>query len=183
MKQARTVVLLFVACWLGQQAWSAEPSKPSELEVLRKFVGTWDCDVVMKPAVWTPKEVREKAVEVNTMTLDGWFLHGTSKTADGKTLAILMNTYDPVQQKFRIWRFAAGGSCEELSGKWNATTNTLTIMTDLGHGITSTATFHLIDKDHRNYRVVAKDSDGKVYLDIQGTVVRRKQLPDRQMRK
>jgi hypothetical protein len=174
MRQVRTVVLLFAACCVGQQAWPAEPPKPPELEVLRKFVGTWDCKVVMKPAVWTPKEMREKAVEVNETVLDGWFLHGSSKTKDGKTRAILMNTYDPVQKKFRIWRFTPGGSCEELTGKWNETTSTLTIAADLGHGITSTATFHLIDKDHREYRVVAKDSDGKVYLDIQGTVVRRK---------
>ena len=29
------------------------PPKPPELKVLQKFVGTWDCEVVMKPAVWT----------------------------------------------------------------------------------------------------------------------------------
>jgi hypothetical protein len=174
MKRMTAVLLLFATSCLDQQAWPAEPSKPPELEVLRQFVGVWECKVVMNPAVWTPKEVREEAVEVNDMALAGWFLRGSSKTKDGKTRAMLMNTYDPVQKKFRIWRFTPGGSCEELTGEWNETTSTLTIVSDLGHGITSTAAFHLIDKDHREYRVVAKDSDGKVYLDIQGTVVRRK---------
>jgi hypothetical protein len=174
MIRMMTVLLLCAACWLDQQACAVEPSKPPELEVLRKFVGTWDCKVVMKPAVWTPKEMQEESVEVNEMALDGWFLHGSSKTKDGRTRAILLNTYDLVQKTFRIWRFAPGGSCKELTGEWNETTSTLTIVSDLGHGITSTATFHFIDEDHRECHVVAKDSDGKVYLDIQGTVVRRK---------
>ena len=149
-------------------------SKPPELKVLERFVGTWDCDAAMKPAVWTPKELREKTVEVNELVMDGWFLKGSSKTQDGKTTAILMNTFDPVQKKFRIWRFAPGGSCEELTGRWDEATSTLTITTDLGNGVTSKAAFHLIDKDHREYHVVAKDGDGKVYLDVHGTLTRRK---------
>lgn len=151
-----------------------QPPKPPELKVLERFVGTWDGDVVMKPAVWTPKEVREKTVEVNELVMDGWFLQGSSKTRDGKTHAILMNTFDPVQKTFRIWRFVPGGSCKELSGKWDEATSTLTITSELGNGITSKAAFHLIDKDHREYHVVAKDGDGKVYLDMHGTVTRRK---------
>lgn len=150
------------------------PSKPPELKVLERFVGTWDCDAVMKPAVWTPEEVREKSVEVNELVLDGWFLHGSSKTQDGKTRATLMNTYDPVQKKFRVWRFAPGGSCTELTGRWDEATSTLTVTTDLGNGITSKEAFHLIDKDRREYHVVAKDGDDKVYLDIHATVTRRK---------
>ncbi len=150
------------------------PPKPPELKVLERFVGTWDCTVVIKPAVWTPKEKREKSVEVNEMTLDGWFLHGTSKTTDDKTNASLMNTFDPVKKEYRIWRFTRGGSCKEMTGQWDEATTTLTITTDLGQGITQKANFHLIDTDHREYHVVAKDGDGKVYLDVRGTVTRRK---------
>lgn len=148
-------------------------SKPPQLEVLERFVGTWDCKVIMKPSLWTPKEVRARTVEVNELALDGWFLQGASKDRDGKTNAILMNTYDPVQKKYRIWRFVSGGSCEELVGQWDEATTTLTITTNLGHGITSRATFHVIDKDHREYHVSAKDDDGNVYLDIHGTLTRR----------
>jgi len=174
MKLIQFAMLLLVACCLGQTASSAEPAKPAELKVLERFVGTWDCEIVIKPAIWTPEEKREKAVEVNEMSLDGWFLHGSSKTTTGKTNAILMNTYDTAQKKYRIWRFAPGGSCEELTGQWDEATSTLNITTDLGNGITSKAGFHLIDKDHREYHIVAKDSDGKVYMDIQRTVTRRK---------
>jgi hypothetical protein len=174
MKRLAIPILAAATCCLGLQSSAAEPTKPPELKLLEKFVGTWDCEVVVKPAVWTPKEKREKSVEVNEMSLDGWFLHGTSKTTDGKTNAILMNTYDPAKKEYRIWRFTSGGSCEEMTGKWDEATATLTIATELGHDVTQTAAFHLIDKDHREYHVVAKDSDGKVYLDVQATVTRRK---------
>lgn len=168
------IILLSAVCCLSQQTLAAELPIPPELKVLERFVGTWDCEVVTESAIWTPKEVREKSVEVNEMVLDGWFLQGCSKTLDGKTNAILMNTYDPAQKKYRFWRFLAGRSCEELSGQWDEATSTLTITTDLGRGITQKAAFHVIDKDHREYHVAAKDSNGKVYLDIHGTVTRRK---------
>jgi hypothetical protein len=169
----RNTALFVAICCLGQQAWAADSPKPPELNVLEKFVGVWDCEIITKPAVWTPDEKREKAVEVNEMALDGWFLHGCSKTRDGKTIAILMNTYDPTQKKYRIWRFVGHG-CEELTGSWDEKTNTLTITADAGHGITTKAAFRIIDQDHREYRVVAKDGDGKVYMDIEGKVTRRK---------
>ncbi len=173
MKRIAVVVSLFVVGCLGHNSWAAEPPRPPELSVLEKFLGTWDCEIVTKPAIWTPTEQREKAVEVNEMASDGWFLHGCSKAPDGKTLAVVMNTYDPVRKQFHFWRFA-GRSCEELDGQWNEATSTLTITTDHGNGITTTAAFHVIDKDHREYRIRAKDGDGKVYLDIHGIVTRRK---------
>ena len=170
----RIVIGLWIAASAAVALGDEGPPKPPELNVLERFVGTWDCEVVMKPAVWTPEEKREKAVEVNELALDGWFLHGSSKTRDGRTNAILMNTYDPVQKKYRLWRFTPGGSCEELNGQWDEATTTLAITTNLSNGVTSKATFHVIDKDRREYHVLAKDGDGKVYLDIQGTVTRRK---------
>jgi hypothetical protein len=172
MYRIAIAVLSSVSC-LGQQAPAAEPPKPLELKVLEKFVGTWDCEIVTKPAVWTPKESQDKAVEVNEMTMDGWFLHGCSKTPDGKTLLVMMNTYDPAAKKFHFWRFAGRG-CEEMDGRWDDLTSTLTITTDQGNGITTTAAFHVIDKDRREYHVTAKDGDGKIYLDIHGAVTRRK---------
>jgi hypothetical protein len=176
MNRTAILVLLAFLC-PGHKALPAEPAKPAELKVLERFVGAWDCEVVMRPALWTPKEVREKSVEINEMALDGWFLQGLSTTRNGTTNAILMNTYDSTEKKYRVWRFLPGGSCEELSGQWDEATSTMTITTDLGQGITQTAAFHLIGKDHREYQVTAKDSEGRVYLDVHGKVTRRKQPP------
>ena len=173
MRRVGIAVGLLVMRWLAEQTSAAEPPKPPELKVLEKFVGTWDCEIVTKPAVWTPKERHDQAVEVNEMTAEGWFLHGCSKTPDGKTVLVMMNTYDPVRKKYHFWRFAGQG-CEELDGQWDEATSTLTITTDHGNGVTTTAAFHVIDRDHREYQITAKDGDGKLHLDIHGTVTRRK---------
>jgi hypothetical protein len=174
--RVRTIIgfCVFVGAAVAAALGDEGPSKPPELKVLERFVGAWDCEVVMKPAEWTPKEAREKSVEVNELVMGGWFLQGSSKTRNGEPRAILMNTYDPVQKKFRIWQFTPGGFCKEFTGQWNEATSTLTVTTDFGKGITCKAAFHFIDKDHREYHVAAKDGDGKVYLDIHGTVTRRK---------
>jgi translation initiation factor 1 len=34
--------------------------------------------------------------------------------------------------------------------------------------------FHVVDADHREYDISVKDGDGKIYMDIHGTVTRRK---------
>lgn len=171
----RTVIALLIAVSAAVTHGDEGPKLPG-LKVLEKFVGTWDCDVVTKPAIWTPKEQREKTVEINELVLDGWFLQGCSKTRDGKTQAMLMNSYDPVMRQYRIWKFVPGGACEELIGQWDEATATLTIATTAGDGVTTKAAFHVIDKDHREYNVTAKDADGKTYLDIHGTVTFRRFL-------
>ncbi len=90
MNRVKAIAVLLAICRLGQQTSAAEPSKPPELKVLEWFVGTWDVQAVTKPAVWTPTEKRENCVECNEMVLDGWFLHGSSKSPDGKISAIVM---------------------------------------------------------------------------------------------
>jgi hypothetical protein len=183
MSRIRAIALLLAISFPGQQTSAAEPGKPPELKVLERFVGTWDVEAITKPTVWTPTEKREKCVEYNELVLDGWFLHGSSKSVDGKISAIVMNTYDPVRKEYRIRRFTPGGLCDELTGQWDEAASTLTVRGDLGHGITLTAAFHLTDEDHREYHVVAKDGDGKVYFDVQATVTRRKSLAAKSIEK
>jgi hypothetical protein len=172
--KVKDIVGVLVAVIAVTALGGEQPPKPQELKVLERFVGTWDCAVVTKVAIWTPKEVRENMVEVNELVLDGWFLKGSSRTRDGKLRAMLMNSYDPVKKQYHVWKFTPGGSCEELTGAWDEATTTLTITNDLGDGITAKAVSHVIDKDHREYDVTAKDGDGRTYMDIHGTVTRRK---------
>ncbi len=173
MKIYMTAVLFTVICAAIAVGEDRLP-KPPELKVLEKFVGTWDCQEVARPAIWTPIEKRSSSLEVNKMVLDGWYLQGRSQTPTGTTQALLMNTYDPSQKKYRIWKYTAGGPPTEYSGQWDEPSQTLTIEENTG-GIVLKATFHLIDADHREYHVIARDGEGKVYLDIDGKVTRRKQ--------
>jgi hypothetical protein len=174
MKRIEVAVSLLIVGCLGPWSSAAEPPKPPELKVLEKFVGTWDSESVSKPAAWTPKEVREKSMEVNEMALDGWYLQGSSRTPEGKVLAIVMNSYDPPEKTYRIWRFLPVGRNDQWTGQWDEATSTLTIKTDIGHGMTATGAIHFTDQDHHELHFLVKDSEGKVYVDSLSTVVRRK---------
>jgi hypothetical protein len=150
------------------------PAKPPELKLLDRFVGTWDVESVSKPAVWTAKEVREKLVEVRELVLDRWFLEGKSRSEDGKSgLYSWMMTYDSVRKEYRVWLFASGGFSIHWSGQWDEATSTLSFTGDAGSGVTSKGTTHFIDKDHYEFRLIARDSDGKVYQDMKNTLTRR----------
>jgi hypothetical protein len=147
------------------------PPKPPELKVLDRFVGTWDAESVSRPAVWTPKEVRVKYVEVRELILDGWFVESKGRSADGKSL--WMMTYDRAKKEYRHWIFVTGGFSFEWSGQWDEATETFSFTGDAGNGITSKLTTHFIDNDHIEFRIIAKDNDGKVYQDMKGTLTRR----------
>jgi hypothetical protein len=144
------------------------------LKVLERFIGTWDVESVSKPAVWTPKEVREKGVEVRKLVLDGWFVEGKGSSEDGKADAVLwMMTYDVARKEYRVWIFVTGGFSAEWSGQWDEATKTCSFTGDAGNGITSKGIARFIDKDHEEFRLIATDSDGKVYQDVKNTMTRR----------
>ena len=150
------------------------PKPPPELKVLERFVGTWEYDTLTKASIWNPQEKREQGVEVNEMALDGWYLRGSYRPADAKPNVMHINTYDPKKKTYRTWRHYTGGTSQEWTGQWDEASSTMTLTEDLGDGITLTAVFHIIDNDRREYRVTAKDRDGKVYIDAEGTITRRK---------
>jgi hypothetical protein len=153
---------------------SEGPPKPPELKVLERFVGTWDAQSISKPAVWTPEEVREEFVEVRELVLDGWFLEGKARAADGKAGHFSwMMTYDVARKEYRTWLFVTGGFSIQWSGQWDEATKTFSFTGDAGNGVTYKGTTHFIDKDHYEFRLKATDGDGKVYQDLKNTLTRR----------
>ena len=55
-----------------------------------------------------------------------------------------------------------------------AVSETLSMNSDLGNGLTSRTAMRFIDKDNHDARVVVTDGDGKLYFDAKWTVTRRK---------
>ena len=167
------VISLFAAvspaAALGDEATTRSP----ELKVLSRFVGTWDAESVSKPAAWTPQELRETSIEVDEWVLDGWFVQGTTKGRGGKANAISMITYDPMRKEYHFSHFSTGGFVSQWSGQWDEANQTFSLRGDAAKGITSTGTVHFIDRDRREFHLIAKDRDGKVYYDVQGTSTRR----------
>jgi hypothetical protein len=163
--------LLAGAFCLGTRADDG-PAKPPELKVLERLVGTWESDVIAKPAEWTPKEVRTKGTLTREWVLNGRFLQ--EKGIDEQKPNLCMFTYDVQKKAFRFWRFDSEGGAMELSGQWDEASKTMLWKAEMGNGLTSIGPMRFIDADTIHWEAVTKDKAGKVYMHLEGKVTRKK---------
>ena len=84
-------------------------------------------------------------------------------------------TYDPQRKEYRQWYFDKHNLAPQAyRGKWDEATQTLTFTGILADGIRSTVQQKFSDKDTFTWTLLAKDQTGKVVLDMEGKVVRKK---------
>lgn len=167
-----TMILLGLATCLviaSRSHAQDRPPKPPELKVLERFVGTWDAEMISKPAAWTPKEVKTTGTNKYEWVLDGRFLQDTEQNGDGSEVFGLW-TFDATAKIYRGWFFGSEGNVVEWKGQWD---EGLRMEADLGNGVVLTGVNRFPDKDTYEWTLVAKDKDGKVYLDVKDTHRRR----------
>jgi hypothetical protein len=149
------------------------PDKPPELKVLDRFIGKWKFEMVLKPAEWTPKEIKRTGTSVNEWVLDGWFQQHKVKT-DGGTESIEMLTYDPRMKTYRTWFFGSDSFANEVTGAWDEKAKIFASKGNMGNGVTTVETMRFIDDDNREGQLIAKDAAGKTVLDIRVKLTRQK---------
>jgi hypothetical protein len=149
------------------------PPKPPELKVLDRYLGTWDTETVNKVAEWNPKEMRIAARFTNEWVLDGRFMQMKGKSSTGVE-SLQMRTYDPQEKRYRAWVFDSKGTAATSRGTWDEETKTLTWKGDLGDGITATNSVRFVGTDAIEWRLVARNDEGKVFMDMEGKFRRRK---------
>ncbi len=165
------LTVLSVVC-VAAFSSAAEPtaSKPPELKVLERLVGTWDSESVSRVAEWTPVEAHAKGVLTRDWVLDGRFVQEKAKQSDGD--AIVMFSFDVERKAYRWWLFNAHGHAMETQGQWDETTKTFTFTSDVS-GLTNTSTIRFINEDSHKWTAVVKDAKGKVFYDGEGKCTRR----------
>lgn len=150
------------------------PPKPPELKVLERYLGSWNTEVVNKVAELNPKEVRiTGGTFTNAWVLDGRFLRMKGKSSTGVE-GIQMRTYDPQKKQYRGWVFDSTGTAASSTGQWDEDAKTMIWKGDLGIGITATNTVCFVGSDVIEWRLVAKNDKGKVFMDMEGKFSRRK---------
>lgn len=86
----------------------------------------------------------------------------------GQTL--VMMTYDPEDQVYRVWSFSSTGGTSDGTGRWAENSNTMT-WNGKGRGVegsfTSVLADHWLDENTREIKNTIKDSEGKVIADVQ----------------
>ena len=143
-------------------------SKPPELKVLGKLVGTWTDEGVNKVAVWTPEEVRFKTTSSMNWILDGKCVW------QAKPDAIFIYTFSEDERAYKFWHFNASGYVHEWTGEWDESTQTLTWKSNLdGNQIVSSVLTQVFqDDDSGEWSAIATDKQGKVYHHVVGKSTR-----------
>jgi len=153
---------------------AAPQDLPPEMKILKRFVGTWDNEIVSTTADQTLPEEQRKTVGKTRPILGGRFVQGRTFDSQGKLYNLFMYTYDPAKKVYRQWYFDSRGGAFESVGQWDKSTQTLTFTTDFGDGVTGVFEVHFVDKDKLEFAVVSKDADGTVQYSIKGTSTRQK---------
>ncbi len=146
--------------------------RPSELEVLDAFVGTWDAVTVARVAEWTPEETRMTSVLTRQWVLNKRFLIDNSEHADGQESLALFG-YDPQAREYRSWWFNSEGHRNSSRGRWDSRTRTFSFEAQLEQGRVSRSVIRLLDPDKHEWDIKVVNAAGMIYYDSTITVTRR----------
>jgi hypothetical protein len=146
---------------------------PPHLKALEAYSGTWDTETINKVSEWNPKEVRTTGRVTNEWVLDGRFMLTKARESTGSE-GIQLRTCDDWNKPFRAWHFDSKGSAVSSAGTWDAEARTMTWKGDLGNGITGTNRVRFAGTDSIEWKLVAKNGAGKVFLDMEGKFKRKK---------
>jgi hypothetical protein len=168
MRLIAIVFTVLAAATFSQATNADDDSKRSaELQVLDRFVGTWDVTVTVKP---TGKEnITHKMTERRDWTLGGNFVH--FQNADKERSALpeyhLLLTYDPATKAYTgIEMF--GTARFLLNATWDEATSTMTISGKSPANDQSTFVYkhRFIDNDHSESSAVVRNAEGEVVMEL-----------------
>ncbi len=176
----RTISLLISALTvaLSSQATHGDdiPKRSAELQVLDRFVGTWDFDVTSTPA--SGQAVTGKTSETRTWTLGGTFVqfeNAKTEKPDEPEFQMLV-TYDPATKTYPGF-LMSGPSRSLVTGTWDPARQTMTFRgksTDDG-GIKFEYASRFIEDEHCESTGVIRSATGELIVkQIQKQTRRRK---------
>ncbi len=149
--------------------------KSSELQVLDRYVGSWEETVISKPALWTPERTTTTITSTRKWILNGQMIENKGAWLPGKNEFLHLMTYDPQRKEYRQWYYDKDNLVPQVyRGKWDEATQTFTFTGPFADGIQATGQQKWLNKDTFTWTLEAKDRTGKVVLDMEAKCVRKK---------
>lgn len=167
---------LFTAALLSSATSGDDtPKRSAELQVLDRFVGTWDFVVTNKPA--GGETVTGKTFETRTWSLGGKFVqfeNPQTEQPDQPEFQMLV-TYDPAAKTYPGF-LMSGPSRAIVTGTWDQASQTMTFRGSFSDnsGVTFVFTNRFSDADHCEASGVIKDAAGNVIVEQIQKQTRRK---------
>jgi hypothetical protein len=167
---------VFLLSGLPSEAQETTPIQQSpELKVLQQFIGSWEQQIVAKPAEWTPEKTTMGLTTKVEWILGGRMLEIEAAWSPNNLEGLALMTYDAEEKVYRMWYFDSNGGIPrgETRGKWDEATKTFTWESSPVNGNTTTQFHRFIDKDTHEWTMVVKDGTGKVCLDMESKAKRK----------
>ena len=150
-------------------------AKDDPLEPLNLCVGTWDAEVTLKKAAWTPLEIKSKGENTVQWILSDKFIESKYNFAPFDSESLELVNYDSEAGVYRSWNFSPTSfPSGETTGNWDTETRTLNWTADYGSGFRGKGNWKFIGDDKKDWAFTVTDPTGKVLLDMQGTNTRKK---------
>lgn len=144
------------------------------LDMLSRFVGTWNLSTTAKPAKWLPDGGTFTGQESTVWALKNRvILIRDMSQPDGKK-GLWIVTYDPRQNAYPLWGFDSKGLIgAQWRLTWDKATSTASgIGTDMPDNWTSGGKNHFPDADTNLVTAWIKDENGELLLDHEGRKAR-----------
>ena len=136
-----------------------------ELAPLSNWAGDW-IGLIEKPVLRSPGP--SKGVWIT----DGRYLQQSWKIpADGDNPAIsatVISTYDVNEKVYRQWQFMSDGATGQATGKWDATSNTMTWTERKSDGLTVVTKAHFPNPDLQLWTITGTDRAGTTVFELSG---------------
>lgn len=169
------LTLLALVSALNSVAWSANetPKRSAELQVLDRFVGTWDLAVTHKPKGGTATS--DKTFEFRKWSEGGQFIHFHNPQRDKPEAEFhMLITYDAAKKSY-TGVLMVGATRTFVDGSWDEATKTMRFhgaFPDNGGKFDFKNRF--VDADRIEASGVFTDRNGEVFLERSDVQTRRK---------
>ena len=134
-------------------------------QVLSKWIGSWESNIVTKPAAWT---LRGDVVSGARKT--EWILHGQFQQMSGilgEHEILEVQCFDHGSSRFHKWTFNSDGATSFWTGNWSGESSTMTwTYVDFGLGLEGEAKDRFIGSGKYESTMVLRDGTGNTLMDI-----------------
>jgi hypothetical protein len=173
MRIATIALSVLATTFISNAMADDAPKRSPELQVLNRFVGTWDLDVTHKFP--QGKTTTEKAAEIRKWTLGGSFVHFQNLRTEKKDAPEFhfLVTYD-AKSKSYPGVMSIGSNRSLVKGVWDNESRTMTFTGTFSDGGSFEFQNRFLDNGNTEATGVIKDRSGKLVVERSDTQVRRK---------
>jgi hypothetical protein len=171
-QQKHCIAILTLLCFCGI-CNSNISAKDDPLEPLNRRVGTWDAEITLKKAAWTPSEIKSAGQTKVQWVLGDTFIENNSNFASIDSESLELVNYDSKDGVYRSWNFSkATFPRGETTGNWDAKSNTLNWKADYGYGYAGKGHWKFTGEDTMDWAFTVTSPTGELLLDMEGTDTR-----------